>query len=223
MWHSVNMSGHIETSSGDSNDEVTVLPWWQNPMNFIALGVATLVLGAGVGYAIGHSSATPDHNSVDIGFMQDMRYHHDQAVQISYHYLTKTEAPEPRISMLAEEILFSQQLENGRMIQLLRDFGASEANDTGTAMAWMGMAVPIEQMTGLATDEELGTFAAADGDEAAREFATLMIAHHEGGIHMAEYVIDHGASPDVRRMAESMVKGQTAEVAELKALLDGLG
>ena len=206
-----------------SHDEVIVLPWWQNPLNFIALGLATLILGVGIGYAVGHGAATPDSNSVDIGFLQDMRYHHDQAVQIAYHYITKTDDPNPRIELIAEEILLGQQLENGRMIQMLRDFHASEANDTGTAMAWMGMAVPIEQMTGLATDDELQAFAAAAGDEAAREFATLMIAHHQGGIHMAEYVIENGANPDVRSMAQSMVKGQTAEVAELQAIIDGLG
>lgn len=222
MWHSVNMTTADASSPDQSHDQVTVLPWWQNPLNFIALGLATLILGGGIGYAVGHGAATPDNNAVDIGFLQDMRYHHDQAVQIAYHYITKTEDPNPRIALLAEEILLGQQLENGRMVQMLRDFNATEANDTGTSMTWMGMAVPTEQMTGLATDEELQAFAAASGDEAVREFATLMIAHHEGGIHMAEYVIEHGASPAVRSMAQSMVKGQTSEVAELQAILDGL-
>lgn len=203
-------------------DDDVVLPWWQNRLNFVALGLATLILGVGIGFAVGHDAATPDHNAVDIGFLQDMRYHHDQAVQIAFHYLTKTVDPNPRIALLSEEILLGQQIENGRMIQMLRTFNASEANDTGTAMTWMGMPVPIDQMTGLATDEELQAFAGAVGDEAAREFATIMIAHHEGGIHMAEYVIEHGANPDVESMARSMVTGQSAEVAELKALLAGL-
>jgi uncharacterized protein (DUF305 family) len=212
----------MSSSQNESSDEEIVLPWWQNPVNFVAIGLASLILGTGIGYMIGHNNATPDSNRVDIGFLQDMRYHHDQAVQIAYHYLTRTEDPHPRITILAEEILFGQQLESGRMVQFLRDFGAAEVNDTGTAMAWMGMAVPVDEMTGLATDDELQRFAAASGDEAAREFATLMIAHHEGGIHMAEYVIDNGENDDVRKMAESMVKGQSAEVAELEALLEEL-
>lgn len=203
----------------EESGDTVVLPWWQNPVNFIALGLAALILGIGIGFMIGHNDATPDSNQVDIGFLQDMRYHHDQAVQISYHYLTRTADQNPRIALLAEEILLGQQLESGRMIQLLRDFGATEANDTGTAMDWMGMAVPIEQMTGLASDDELQAYAAASGVEAAKEFANLMIAHHEGGIHMADYVIDHGANGTVKKMAESMVKGQTAEVAELKNIL----
>ncbi|MSV93632.1 MAG: hypothetical protein F2860_04140, partial [Actinobacteria bacterium] len=32
----------------------TVLPWWQNPLNFIALGVAMLIFGVGIGYYAGH-------------------------------------------------------------------------------------------------------------------------------------------------------------------------
>ena len=211
------------STSGEASDEEIVLPWWQNPLNFVALGLAALILGSGIGYLIGHNNATPDSNRVDIGFLQDMRYHHDQAVQISYHYLTRTDDPNPRVTVLAEEILLGQQLENGRMVQFLRDFGASEANDSGTAMGWMGMSMPIEEMTGLATEAELDAFAASSGDDAARQFATLMIAHHEGGIHMAEYVIENGRNEDVRAMAESMMKGQSAEVAELETLLSELG
>ena len=46
-------------------DDVVVLPWWQNPLNFIALGLAMLLLGAGIGYWIGDSVARPDHSAVD--------------------------------------------------------------------------------------------------------------------------------------------------------------
>ena len=130
------------------DDQITVLPWWQNPLNFIALGLAMLILGTGIGYFLGDSSATPDKNQVDIGFLQDMRYHHDQAVQMAYYYRTSVADSLPRLDMIAEEILLSQQLESGRMVQLLRSFHENEANDTGTAMGWMGMAMPIEQMDG---------------------------------------------------------------------------
>ena len=206
-----------------TDDEVTVLPWWQNPLNFIALGLSMLILGAGIGYYLGDSSATPDKNKVDIGFLQDMRYHHDQAVQMAYYYRTSVADSLPRLDMIAEEILLSQQLESGRMVQLLRSFHENEANDTGTAMGWMGMAMPIEQMDGLASQAELDSLAAATGDDASKIFATLMISHHNGGIAMAKYAIEHGSNTDVINMAKSMIKGQQAEVGELQAILDSLG
>jgi len=205
------------------DDQITVLPWWQNPLNFIALGLAMLILGTGIGYFLGDSSATPDKNQVDIGFLQDMRYHHDQAVQMAYYYRTSVADSLPRLDMIAEEILLSQQLESGRMVQLLRSFHENEANDTGTAMGWMGMAMPIEQMDGLASQAELDSLAAATGDDASKIFATLMISHHNGGIAMAKYAIEHGSNTDVINMAKSMIKGQQAEVGELQAILDSLG
>jgi uncharacterized protein (DUF305 family) len=210
-----------ETPSIDN--DVTVLPWWQNPLNFIALGLSMLILGAGIGYYFGDSSATPKTNNVDIGFLQDMRYHHDQAVQMAYYYQTSVVDPHPRLNIIAEEILLSQQLENGRMVQLLRSFRAVEANDTGTAMAWMGHAMPIDEMDGLASQSELDSLAAASGDDASRIFATLMIKHHNGGVAMANYAIEYGSNSDVINMAKSMVTGQQAEVSQLQAILDSLG
>ena len=210
-----------ETSMNDN--DVTVLPWWQNPLNFIALGLSMLIFGAGIGNYFGDSSATPKKNNVDIGFLQDMRYHHDQAVQMAYYYRTSVVDPHPRLNIIAEEILLSQQLENGRMVQLLRSFREIEANDTGMAMGWMGHEMPIDEMDGLASQSELDSLAAASGDAASEIFATLMINHHNGGIAMANYAIEHGSNIDVINMAKSMIKGQQAEVSELQAILDSLG
>ncbi len=206
----------------DSDESVEVRPWWQNPLNFVAIAVAGLVLGVGIGYFAGDSLATPDVNEVDEGFLQDMRYHHDQAVQMAYFYLTEVDEPHPRLSMLAEEILLSQQMEAGRMVQMLRNFGLSEVNDTGVAMGWMGHEMPIDEMDGLASQEQLDEFAAATGDEASRIFAELMIEHHRGGVHMAEYAVDRADNSAVRSFAQSMIRGQSAEIAELQAVADEL-
>jgi uncharacterized protein (DUF305 family) len=78
-------------------------------------------------------------------------------------------------------------------------------------------------MDGLASQAELDSLAAATGDEASKIFATLMINHHNGGIAMAKYAIEHASNNDVINMAKSMVKGQQAEVSELQAILDSLG
>ena len=109
------------------------------------------------------------------------------------------------------------------MVQLLRSFREIEANDTGMAMGWMGHEMPIDEMDGLASQSELDSLAAASGDAASEIFATLMIKHHNGGIDMANYAIEHGSNIDVISMAKSMIKGQQAEVSELQAILDSLG
>lgn len=209
------------TVVGEDN-EIEIRPWWQNPVNFVAIAIASLVLGVGIGYFAGDSLATPDFNEVDEGFLQDMRYHHDQAVQMAYFYLTEVDDAHPRLSIYAEEILLSQQMEAGRMIQMLRNFGVSEVNDTGVAMGWMGHEMPIDQMDGLASQEQLDEFAAATGDDASRIFTELMIAHHRGGVYMAEYAVDNAENDAVRSFAQSMIRGQSAEIAELQAVADEL-
>jgi len=106
---------------------------------------------------------------------------------------------------------------------LLRMFGDAETNETNTAMTWMGMPTPLDKMTGMATDAELATLHASRGVDAQRIFATLMIAHHEGGVHMAEYVVAHGRNPEVVAIARSIITSQNGEIAELRRALTALG
>ena len=47
-----------------------------------------------------------------------------------------------------------------------------------------------------------------------------MVAHHEGGIHMAEYAVEHAENDEVRKMAAAVVAGQQSEIDELRDQLD---
>ena len=52
------------------------------------LGLAIALLCGALGWVIGNNRAIPDPNSTDIGFLQDMRTHHEQAVYLSLYYLS---------------------------------------------------------------------------------------------------------------------------------------
>ena len=195
-------------------------PWWHSPWRLLVLGVALVFLGGAVGYALTtRSETTPGAGSVDVGFLQDMRYHHDQATQMSLTFLQKPAADQdPALRTIAAEILLEQQLEAGAMVQLLHEDGQPEANETGTGMAWMSMPVPIAQMPGMATDDQIAQLRAATGRQADLLFCQLMIAHHQGGIHMAQYAAEHASEARVRQLASSMVKGQQDEIRELQQI-----
>ena len=120
---------------------------------------------------------------------------------------------------IAREILVGQNIEIGRMIQLLRDYGKPEVSDSDLAMSWMDEPFDVDRMPGLATQSDIDALVAASGAEADRVFVQLMIAHHQGGIHMAAYAKDHAGTAEVRLMASQMASGQQEEIVEMRNLL----
>lgn len=210
------IDGPNETDIENGAD--TVLPWYRSPLNLAVLALALVVLAGGIGFVIGNNTAIDDPNDTDIGFLQDMRYHHEQAVEMALLYLNTPDSSSD-LRTIAREIVIGQELEIGRMIQLLRDFGESEVNTTDIAMTWMGESVDLDRMPGLATGEDMARLRAASGREADEIFVTLMNAHHQGGIHMAEHAAEHAAVDEVASMAASMAKHQTEEIAEMTGLL----
>lgn len=205
-------------TSTDTLIEAETLPWWRSPVNLIVLGLAAVVLAAAAGFVVGNNRALPDPNDTDVGFLQDMRPHHEQAVQMALIYLDRPETNRA-LQTTAREIVVGQNMEIGRMIQLLRDFGAAETNETDVGMSWMGEPVPLERMPGLATQADIDALRSAVGSEADNIFVTLMTAHHQGGVHMAEHAADHAGTDEVQRMARSMAVTQSEEIEEMEALL----
>lgn len=57
---------------------------------------------------------------------------------------------------------------------------------------------------------------AEDADVA---FMQGMIAHHKGAIDMSRVVLEHGKDAKTRAMAETIIKAQTSEIAEMEAWL----
>jgi uncharacterized protein (DUF305 family) len=199
-------------------DEVEVRPWWQSKLNLGVLGVAISLLCGALGWLVGNNRAIPDPNRVDVGFLQDMRTHHEQAVNLGLYYL-ELQGTNAELRVIAREIVFGQSIEIGRMIQLLRLYGDTETNESDVAMTWMNEPTPNDRMPGLASDADIDKLLASSGKAADQLFVDLMIAHHQGGIHMAQYTVDHANEIEVRRFAYSMVVGQTGEIDEMRALL----
>lgn len=49
-----------------------------------------------------------------------------------------------------------------------------------------------------------------------QDFAAEMIPHHEGAVAMAKVELQYGHSPELRRMAEDIIKSQDRQIGELR-------
>jgi uncharacterized protein (DUF305 family) len=200
------------------DDQIELRPWWQSKLNLGVVAVAIAVLCGALGWVVGNNRAIPDPNNVDIGFLQDMRTHHEQGVLLGMYYLELKDT-NADLRVLAREIVFGQSIEIGRMIQLLRQYGATETNESDVAMTWMNEPTPNDRMPGLASDADIDKLLASSGTAADQLFVSLMTTHHEGGIHMAQFAVDHAHVIEVRRFAFAMVTGQTGEIDEMRSIL----
>ena len=106
----------------------------------------------------------------------------------------------------------------GVMAGQLRTWGAAEANESGTGMAWMGMPVPIDRMPGMASDDELERLKAPPARR-----PTCCSCSSCGSTTRAActWPSTRWAGPRPTRpatLAESIVKSQEFELDELRRL-----
>jgi uncharacterized protein (DUF305 family) len=204
---------------GDANAERDLarrLGWAKQAI----LASALVFLGIAIGI-VAARDRPPGEGSVDVGFLQDMLTHHDQALGVAT--LVVANGEDPTVRSYVREILVFQGYEVGVMTQMLDDWGYSRGDRSDQAMAWMDMPVPVEQMPGLLTDEQLDQLQEANGAELDALFLDLMAEHHRGGLHMAEYAFGNAGDEDVSDLAARIARNQASEINEYRALAERNG
>jgi uncharacterized protein (DUF305 family) len=213
--------GDPPIDADDGDDDFGDGPSGPSWAQAIVLAAAVGFLGFALGMFIWNRDQSPGSDSVDVGFLQDMISHHEQALQMAT--LELANGSDPTTLAFAREVLQFQSMEIGSMDRLLSDYDASKGSPGRDAMAWMGMATPVDQMPGMATEEQMDALRDARGSASDALFLELMAEHHRGGIHMAEYAGDHASTEKVRALAEAYAYNQAIEINEYASLAKRLG
>lgn len=201
---------NVDENGGQSGFNLAaLLPW------------IVLILAAGfLGYWFGtRQAAGPGENSAETGFARDMMPHHAQAVNMATLIRDRTEDEDLR--QVALDIILTQQAQIGQMQGWLNIWGYPIAS-TDPAMAWMDMPT-TGRMPGMAAPEQINQMRGLRGLDAEGLFLQLMIAHHRGGVAMAEAAVERARLPQVRTLAQSMINAQTSEIALMQEMLTQRG
>jgi hypothetical protein len=121
--------------------------------------------------------------------------------------------------------------EHGARNQQMR-YLRSRGLATGAAL-FLGLGAGLlgNRVAGAATDSFAALMSAAmdrmDRDmmvppsgDPDRDFAAMMIPHHQGAIDMAKVQLQYGKDPRLRRLAQGIIVEQAQEIAVMQQILD---
>ena len=151
-------------------------------------------------------------NDADVAFAQHMIVHHQQAVEMAA--LADGRAANAQVKALASKIKAAQDPEITAMTGWLTEWGRPT-----TAPAGGGHGSGHESMPGMMSDAEMKKLTGATGAGFDKQFLSMMIAHHEGAITMANEETAKGSNPQAKALAAKIVADQRAEITEMKDLL----
>lgn len=194
------------------------------------LGILSVALAVAVAVLLlrwpDTEATPPGGDSAAAGFARDMQIHHAQAVDLSMIVRDRTSDAPTRT--LAYDIALTQQNQIGQMAGWLSVWSLRQAGAEPT-MAWMGSqhSMPGMDMStgmpGMATAADLERLGKESGREAELDFLKLMIAHHRGGVEMAQAVIARTDVPVVRDLAQKMIAGQQSEIELMNDMIEKRG
>jgi uncharacterized protein (DUF305 family) len=141
-------------------------------------------------------SAAAQATDVDLSFIDNMTAHHQGAVHMAEDALKRAKHAE--LKTFARQIIKDQTGEISQMKKWRNAWykGAPSAKSKNIP----GMQMPAQMPPG--------------GYDV--QFLHDMIAHHEGAVEMSKEVLDKGKRPEIKQLAQQIIKAQEAEIEKMK-------
>ncbi len=143
---------------------------------------------------------TGDH---DVDFANMMTEHHQGAIDMSE--IEVKEGSDTQMKDMAQRIITAQKSE----IAKLREFVQAHPMTAQQPMAGASMQAMHDQMKSMPMSGMVD-----------QDFASMMIAHHQGAVTMAQEELTKGKHAELKKMAQMMIDDQQREIAEFQAWLD---
>lgn len=154
-------------------------------------------------------------HEVDKSFIEMMIPHHRGAVEMAQMALSRAKSPE--VKKLAQSIIQDQNRENQQMQTWYKQWYGTEAPMTGMH-GDMGEEMMMSMQQQEKMDREMMA-ALENAPDFDREFLRQMTRHHQTATMMAGMVVNSAEHPEIRNLAQSIIRSQSVEIAQMEQLL----
>ena len=195
--HNMEDSTAMSSMKSDSMD---------NKMNMDGMGKEESSLMASMNKMMDKMSSMKMSEDFDMDFANMMLEHHQGAIDMSEIELKS--GSDEQMKAMARQIISEQKEEQSKLNDIIKNskpikMDMGKHDDLSKEMEAMKAGMAEMKMT-LNTD---------------RDYALMMIPHHESAVKMAKAELANGMNSALKQMSQKMISGQTKEISEFKSWL----
>ncbi|RYE49656.1 MAG: DUF305 domain-containing protein [Sphingobacteriales bacterium] len=141
----------------------------------------------------------------DVDFANIMIEHHQSALDMAQVELSQ--GKDEKMKAKAKDIITKQQKEQLELKDFVQNYEASGMKHAEGELQ-KSMQTMMDNMKSMQMSGNVD-----------KDFATMMISHHEDGISMAKLEVRNGMADKLRQMAKKGIADQQKDISELKSFL----